>query len=991
MRPRVTAVVVAHEAAAILATTLEGLGRQSVAPHRTVMVHIDSKDATRDLMRATAPDLLVTVDSGASFGQAVAEAVDELAAADGDGDADQHEDNEWLWLLAADNVPEFDALEKLLDTAERNPSLEVTGPKLVRPDDPAMIVSYGESITRTGTAVPLHEGALDQGQFEGLSDVLAVAAGGMLVRRSTWERLAGFDPGLPAVDDALDFCIRTWLSDGRVLLTPDARVESRGDDAPGTEYWGRRTGRLARYRIRRTAELHRNLSSATAIGFVVTSVLMLPAAVVLTVLHLLRKQPGRILPEWRACLTVLFGGTGAWRSRRRFAETSAQPISSLDRLFISRADWRRMQAHRRDEYRALLQHGRDRYNFVTGGGIWLVLASLLVSIVIMFPLLRGGVISGGALLPLSGSLGELWGHTGYGLRDTGGGIGVADPFSFLLAVLGTLTFWQPSLILLVIWVLALPISTLGGWYLAARVTRSGWLRGFAALAWTASPMLFVALSEGRLAAVVVHLALPWLIFTGFIASRSWAGAATCSLLAVAISACAPSLIPALLVIWVISVVLAGRGAVRQLFVPIPTVAMFLPLLVTQINRGRPLAVLADPGLPTDASAAHGWLLALGYPETGLGGWPDVLSAVGLTDVDPVLVVACFAIPFGVLAVIGLVTRGWRLALAGVVTAVLGFTTAAICGGLALTVTGGEAVHVWIGPALSLAWMGVLAAALAGAAGIGPVRVPLTSIAALGLLLLIVPVAPAQLTGTSPVTAGDGRTLPALVDAQGRAAEQLGTLVISPVGNDSLQVHLERGTGLKLDELSTLRTTNPDLIESDRELAEIAVGFLSPGTTNPTPVLHELGIGFVLVQPAAEQGDTALGQRLNVALSSNEALQTAGDTGSFGVLYQVVGAAEQPTDPILAQALSTDNLQNVLGRLMLLVQAAVLIFVALLALPTGGLASRARSARLGALRWPDLDPPEPARFAGYGNVGDETIDVYAEEPDYLDKAEGATHD
>ncbi|MFP3416471.1 hypothetical protein SB773_34100, partial [Bacillus sp. SIMBA_074] len=77
---------------------------------------------------------------------------------------------------------------------------------------------------------------------------------------------------------------------------------------------------------------------------------------------------------------------------------------------------------------------------------------------------------------------------GYGWRDVSLGFtGAADPFSAVLAVLGTLTFWQPSLSLVVLWIVALPLAALGAWLAAARLTTRGMLRAFGALAYALAP------------------------------------------------------------------------------------------------------------------------------------------------------------------------------------------------------------------------------------------------------------------------------------------------------------------------------------------------------------------------------------------------------------------------------------------------------------------------------------------------------------------------
>lgn len=928
------------------------------------------------------------VDASASFGAALEAATRRCDQLD-DRDRARHQvlddesalSNEWYWILGADNAPEPDALESLLETAERNPSLEVTGPKLVHRDDPARIVEYGKSITHSGIAVRLHADAIDQGQFEHLSDVLAVAAGGMLVRRETWDRLRGFDPGLPAVDDGLDFCVRAWLSGGRVLLSPRARVESDAENASGTTHFGKRTRPLQKYRIRREAQLHRQLSWVPTIEFVLRWLLLLPQTLLRTVMHLLRKTPGRIIPDWRAALRVFFFRTGVLRSRRQFAATKQHSLTSLSKLFVTSREWRKMQANRRDEYRAETQQHRDRYNFITGGGGWIALIGVVTALVLFFPLLGTGTLVGGALLPMSGSVGELWAQTGYGLRDTGGGVGVSDPFTYLLAALGTLTFWNPSQSIQVLWLVAIPASAIGAWFLAARLTMQPWARALVALAWMASPTLYASLMEGRLGGVLVHVLLPWLVFTGLGAASSWAATAWCSLIALAITAASPMLLPLLVLLWLIALALAGRGWVRVLVTCIPTLAMFMPLGITQLNRGRPFAVLADPGVPVIADPARGWEVLGLFPTRTAGGWVDV-AANAESTANVWMLLALALVPLGVLAVAALFTRTWRVALAGIVLACAGFVTAGVAGGFAFTFTAGESVPLWIGPAQSAALLGLL---MAASAGIVALRIPGRVIGSLGviaLIALLLPIAPAQLNGTSKVEASTGRTLPAIVEAQGTASGQLGTLVISPLGADRLHVHLERGAGQTLNEFSTLTTTNTELTENVKALADTALKFLSAGSANPTADLHELGIGFVLVEPAPTAG-AVLEQRLVTAMSANEALSAAGNADQIGTLFQVVNAAERPTDPQLAGALDTDNWRNSLGRALLIVQGLVMLFVVLLALPTGGVEARARGIRQrrGSKRWFDLDrgSPQPA-------LQPETSgDLFADEPtgDHID--------
>ena len=117
-----------------------------------------------------------------------------------------------------------------------------------------------------------------------------------------------------------------------------------------------------------------------------------------------------------------------------------------------------------------------------------------------------------------------------------------------LAILGTyltlLVEFYFSLVLL--WFLAMPLAGLGAWLLAARLTQRAGIRAFIGLGYGLSPALLSGLTEGRPAAVIAHILLPFLFFAGIRAARSWSASATTALLFAAIVSCAPSLTPALL-------------------------------------------------------------------------------------------------------------------------------------------------------------------------------------------------------------------------------------------------------------------------------------------------------------------------------------------------------------------------------------------------------------------------------------------------------------
>ena len=114
-------------------------------------------------------------------------------------------------------------------------------------------------MTRLGRGVALVDDELDQGQHDGLSDVLGLDPAAILVRHAVWRALGGFDPALPVVDDALDLSVRARLAGHRVAVVPEARVEFAGSGVAGLEAGSRARTIRRRDRATRAAQLHRRL------------------------------------------------------------------------------------------------------------------------------------------------------------------------------------------------------------------------------------------------------------------------------------------------------------------------------------------------------------------------------------------------------------------------------------------------------------------------------------------------------------------------------------------------------------------------------------------------------------------------------------------------------------------------------------------------------------------------------------------------------------
>ena len=916
MQQRVTAIIVARTGAAFLERSLAALAKQTRPPDTVIAVDAGSSDGSAELIAAAGPTQYVSVGAKASFGEAVARALHVAAdAASGD---------ELLWLLAYDNAPQPRALEQLLGALEVAPSVAVAGPKLMRWNEPDVIDDFGLSVTRFGASVSLVDGELDQAQHDVQNDVLGVAASGMLVRRSVWAALGGFDPGLPSIDAGLDFSIRARLAGFRVVLVPGARVASLG----GPELFGRRSvSDRRRARIARAAQLHRRLVYARSGVLFLHWLSLVPLAFLRAIGQLLVKRPGAVAGEFSAAFGAAFSADRVGEARRQLKRTRTLGWRAIAPLRLPRREvWeRRAQAREAAAGSQGLAAERDsRAGFIVNGGLWVVAIAAVLGIAAYGSLLGNVAVTGGGLLPLSVQPAELWGNVGYGWRDIGlGFVGAADPFAYVLAVLGSLTYWAPSFSIVLIYVLALPIAALGAWFCARRLTSRLWLPAVAALLWMLAPPLLGSLAAGHLGAILAHLLLPWLVLCAINATRSWAAAAGAALLFAAVTASAPSLAPALVLVWVLWVVAQPKSAVRLIGIPIPAVTLFAPLVLQQLSRGNLLGLFAEPGAPTAGGTASGWQLALAAPGTGLHGWVAVLQGSALSGLSATLLVAVLLIPFGILALLALFVPGTRRAIPAMFIALLGYVTAVGVAHIAVTHFGPEVVPVWSGAALSLFWLGLVGGAMVTLDAIRAVAAPFVVLASLTVGALAVPLLGAAYLGLAQPRSSDDRMLSAFVTVEAGVHPSVGTLVLSAVGDRGIVANVQQGRGTTLDEQSTIDATATRLRSEDVRLAKLAGNLASRSGYDAASDLDRLGIDFVLLTP--QSGDGAVHERIVQALDSNALLTPVGKTDK-GLLWRTSADAA-------AGVVHPGNTGTPLGIAILLGQGIVFAVTLLLGIPT----------------------------------------------------------
>ncbi len=246
----VDAVLVVRDGADWLPQCLDAIAAQQVPPTRLVVVDVASTDTSVAIARAhqgvrrVAPSLeVVRIDEDVPLGTAVARGIDGAAA--------RRRPGRRLGVGAARGRARRPRRRwrGCSPPGLGSRSVGIAGPKVVAWDDPRRLVELGIQVTHTGRrlASPV-VGEADQGQYDGREDVLAVGTDGMLVRRSVWDDVGGFDRSFLEHGAALDLGWRTQLAGHRVVVVPGARRPRRRHARGAGDGSACRAGRRAGHR-----------------------------------------------------------------------------------------------------------------------------------------------------------------------------------------------------------------------------------------------------------------------------------------------------------------------------------------------------------------------------------------------------------------------------------------------------------------------------------------------------------------------------------------------------------------------------------------------------------------------------------------------------------------------------------------------------------------------------------------------------------------------
>ena len=534
---RVTAILVLHDGQVWLPEVVTSLTSQTLPVDSIVAVDTGSIDSSAKLVKgARIPVLPMDRDTG--FGEAIAHVVATLPNVN-------DSQNEWLWIIHDDLSLDRSALENLICEIESRPNVAMAGPKLLGWHDRTHLLEIGISIAANGNRwTGLEPSEYDQGQRDGVHEVLAVSTAGALIRRDVFEQLGGFDPNLDLFRDDVDFGWRVY-SAGYAVISVSSAVGFHAE-ASANE---RRSVDVAEAFLHRPLLLDRRnaayvlLVNSSWWRLPFLTVQLLAGSIIRSIGYLFAKLPGYAGDEILA-VGALFIHPAELVTARKVRRSQRLVPSGIAlrfipsrwsqlRLAISRtSEWVRSQLFPAEvtEVRtpSILDENLDEEDLLTPASSrnWislvkrpLIAASLFLFVLSLFwSRLRLGAVSGGALPEQPAGAGAIWNTYFSGWHSIAMGTTTAAPTWLAITAMGaTLFFGKVSLLISLVFFLAPLFLALSAHHLMKYFSDNRWLTTSGAVLYAISPVSISAINSGRLSTLMILLLLPILL----IAARNW--------------------------------------------------------------------------------------------------------------------------------------------------------------------------------------------------------------------------------------------------------------------------------------------------------------------------------------------------------------------------------------------------------------------------------------------------------------------------------------
>jgi len=834
----VTAVLVTHDGAIWLPEVIASIGSQSRPIDRIVAVDTASVDTSQKLLKSAGITTFLE-DREMGYGDAIEHA---LALTPAITSSEGNQSNEWIWLIHDDCAPDRDALKLLLEAVEDRPQVAIAGPKLRDWYDRDRLLEVGLSIAGNGSRwTGLEANEQDQGQHDSITEVMSVSTAGSLIRRSVFEELGGLDINLALFRDDVDLGWRAHVAGYQVICV--AKAVAFHAEASASE---RRRVDVSEAFLHRPLLLDRR--NAAYVLLVNSTWWLLPwialqllvTSVARAIINLLAKLPGYAGDEIAAVALLLAHPAEllqARRARKKKRLLSARVVShfipstwsqlqiAFERAGSAIAAWIAPVVSRREEQRerdlplaqsAESDEDSEEIESLPSdtGSLWkalirkpqFLIAFVIATISLIASRGRFGSLSGGALALSQGSGLDLLHRYSESWHLVG--LGSAAPMPPWVAVLGIssiLTLGNLPLLITLIFLFAPAISFLAIYRVLLRqgVQRNYGLVG--AAIYSASPLLWTCINQGRLGTLFVLQLAPTLLslnpFSRDRESSTWRRIFAISLLAGVIG----SFSPLLLIMWamiqlalLIRSLVERRHQIRE--------AGWVNLLFSELLDAskRRLALTLTPLLltfPWSASLLiHPTQIFLepGIPLSSGNQLALTLFNPGGVSAPPIWIIA----PFAFMLVISLLVD--RLRTTGLV--VSGLLASAILMSQVVILGHGSSAQVWSGPLIALSMILLLAPTLTFAQESLPAlparRVGLRHFGWAGLALVVafnviaMPIWAATGGANSLVRSNQTAYLPAFVTALEQTPVRPKTVVLRATDKETTYF-FTRGAGIYL--------------------------------------------------------------------------------------------------------------------------------------------------------------------------------------------------
>jgi GT2 family glycosyltransferase len=534
---RVTAILVLHDGATWLYEVVASLTSQSRSIDAILAVDTGSLDSSAQLVSGARISVL-PLKRDAGFGEAVSHAVSTLPAT-------VNGTTEWLWIVHDDLSLHPNALENLITEVQNRPNVAMAGPKLLSWHDRTNLLEIGISIAANGNRwTNLEPAEYDQGQRDGVQEVLAVSTAGALIRRDIFEQLGGFDKNLDLFRDDVDFGWRLH-SLGFTAISVSEAIGYHAE-ASANE---RRSVDVAEAFLHRPLLLDRR--NAAYVLLVNSSWWRLPSlalqllfgAIYRSVGFLFAKLPGYASDEILAVGALLLQPGELITARALRRKERLVPASVALKFIPSRWSQIRLSFSRNfqkirnrifpDEItevtdNSLLEEAHEDDELLTPATKrpWtnLIKRPLVASYIFLFVLTalwsrqRFGSISGGALAEQPSGVSDLWNIYFAGWHPIAMGTGAsAPPWLAMVAIAATPLLASVKLFMTALFFFAPLLMAFSAHQLLKRVVTNGWLVASAAVLYALSPVSISAINSGRLSTVVILILTPLFL----IANKNW--------------------------------------------------------------------------------------------------------------------------------------------------------------------------------------------------------------------------------------------------------------------------------------------------------------------------------------------------------------------------------------------------------------------------------------------------------------------------------------